>query len=142
MKARKTNCLQDPGDACRYGELEPISWGGGWHGNGSLRGRLRYQLSQLGMKTTRCEDGVLLIANPQPQDSLWVVSPKVRGQERRFQIGISQERGWRAYSLVPTSPPSGRRGLKRQRKRKKAQVVLRDTEYNILLTPTHAGFQL
>lgn len=26
---------------------------------------LRHQLSQLGMKTTRCEDGVLLIANPQ-----------------------------------------------------------------------------
>lgn len=37
----------------------------GWHGNGSLRGRLRHQLSQLGMKTTRCEDGVLLIGNPQ-----------------------------------------------------------------------------
>ena len=95
MEARKTKCLQDPGDACRYGELEPISWGGGWHGNGSLRGRLRHQLSQLGMKTTRCEDGVLLIANPQSQDSLWVESPKMRGQERRFQMGISQERGWR-----------------------------------------------
>lgn len=87
---------------------------------------------------------MLLIANSQllqSQDPLRVESPKMRGQERRFQIGtISQETGG-AYSLIPTSPPSGRRGLKRQRKWK-AQVVLRDTEYNILLTPTHAGFQL